>query len=248
MTLVIAHRGNSAVCPENTLVAFDGAIEAGVTFLECDVQMSRDGELIVIHDPTLDRTSDTKGDVRNMTLAELRRADVSYPGKFGHAFSPQRIATLPQLLRHIKGRARLMLEIKHESSQAQSDAYERRIADVVRESGFKLALDDTSELAIISFSTTVLKRLEVLIPEVPRGHLFYRVAPPAMFQAARGVGAQFIMPEKDDVSTALVDQAAEQTLGVATWVCDDEAEFARLRTLGLLGIGTNRPAVMVAIG
>ena len=131
MTRIIAHRGNSSEAPENTTASFESAIGAGAALLECDVQMTAGGHIVVIHDPTLERTGGRAGDVRSLSLAEVQSADVCCAGLFGAAFSPQRVLTLGQLLASIKGRARLMVEIKKDSSQEGSDVFERRIAAVL---------------------------------------------------------------------------------------------------------------------
>ena len=243
--LVIAHRGNSSAAPENTFASFDSALAAGATLVECDVQMTRDGHLVVIHDSTLDRTADRTGDVRALSLAEVQAADVSCPATFGSAFSPQRVPTLGDLLAHLKGRARVMLEIKRESSKPDSDDFERRIAAEIIRSGIRFSPDFSTDIALISFSTTVLERLAAILPEAPRGHLFYRDPLETLFFAAARAQAAFIMPEKGHLSSALLEQARDQKIGVATWVCDDPVEFRELSKLGLLGIGTNRPADMI---
>jgi glycerophosphoryl diester phosphodiesterase len=245
MTLVIAHRGNSSAVPENTFASFDSAIEHGVTLIECDVQMTADGHIVVIHDPTLDRTSDRTGDVRSLSLAEVRAADVSYPKNFGAAFSPQRVPTLGELLAHLKGRARVMLEIKKESSRKESDEFERRIAAEIVKSGMRVSPGMETEIALLSFATPVLERMAAFLPDAPRGHLFYRDPEDVMFAAAEKVKASFVMPEKGHLSPGLLDRARERGLGVATWVCDDPAEFRELSKLTLLGIGTNRPVEMI---
>ena len=90
-----------------------------------------------------------------------------------------------------------------------------------------------------------LDGMKAILPEVPRGHLFYRDPEEKMFSAAEAVGAFFVMPEKGHVSAGLVKNARDRHLGVATWVCDDPEEFVKLQALDLLGIGTNRPGVMV---
>src|SRR5215510_16313441 len=84
--LVIAHRGDSAHLPENTLAALAGALELGVSAVEIDVQLTRDGRIVVIHDSTLDRTTSGRGDVRQMTLAEVRAVSAGYPSRFGDAY------------------------------------------------------------------------------------------------------------------------------------------------------------------
>lgn len=244
--LVIAHRGNSSEAPENTFAAFESALGCGATVVECDVQMTRDGHLVVIHDATLDRTTNRKGDVRDLSLAEVRSADASFPDAFGTTFAPQRIPTLGELLAFLKGRARLMLEIKKESSQKDSDAFERRIAAAIVASGIRVAPGMETEMAVISFSTTVLERMAQLLPEAPRGHLFYRDPEKTMFAAAKRASARFVMPEKGHVTKELMARASAHDLGVATWVCDDPAEFVQLKPLGLIGIGSNRPRDLIA--
>lgn len=246
MTLVIAHRGNCSAAPENTIASFESALAHGATMVECDVQMTADGHIVVIHDPTLDRTSESTGDVRTLPLAQVQAADVSCKKLFGETFSPQRVLTLGELLGLLKGRAKVMLEIKKESSLEDSDVFERRIAAEIVRSGVRASPDLASEIAVLSFSTRALERMAALLPEAPRGHLFYREPEPAMFEAALKVKASFIMPEKGHLSAGLIARAREKGLGVATWVCDDADEFQRLASLGLLGIGTNRPAEMTA--
>ena len=238
---VIAHRGNSSEAPENTLAAFESAIACGATVVECDVQMTKDGHLVVIHDPTLDRTTDRRGDVRDLSLLEVQAADASYRAVFGSAFAPQRVPTLGELLAFLNGRARLMIEIKKESSRDENDEFERRIAEVIMASGVRVSAEMETDAAVISFSTRVLERMARLLPGVLRGHLFYREPAGTMFAAAERTNARFVMPEKGCVTKELVENAAAHGLGVATWVCDDPDEFIRLKPLGLIGAGSNRP-------
>lgn len=245
MTQIIAHRGNSSAAPENTLAAFASAIEMGATVVECDVQMTRDGHLVVIHDATLDRTSDRQGDVRQLTLSEVKEADVSYPHVFGGAFCPQRVPTLGELLDFLKGRAKVLLEIKKESSVQGSDDFERRIAAAIVKSGVRIRPDLETELALLSFGTHILERMAAILPDAPRGHLFYRDREEVIFAAAEKAKASFVMPEKGHLSPHLLEEIRKRGLRAATWVCDDPAEFLRLSALGLLGIGTNRPADMI---
>lgn len=246
MTLVIAHRGNSSAAPENTFASFESAIAVGATLIECDVQMTADGQIVVIHDPTLDRTSDRTGDVRTLSLAEVQGADVSYPRNFGSTFSPQRVPTLGQVLDLIKGRAKLLLEIKKESSQSDNDAFERRIAAEIVRSGVRVSSHIDTDIALISFASLVLERMAEVLPDAARGHLFYREPEDVMFAAAERVRANFLMPEKGHVSPALLEHARQRNLGVATWVCDDPSEFRQLSKLGLLGIGTNCPGQVLS--
>jgi len=113
--IVIAHRGDSAHRPENTLAALAGALELGVSAVEIDVQLTRDGRLVVIHDSTLDRTTNGRGDVRQMTLAEVRAVSAGYPSRFGDAYRGEHVPTLAEVVTLLRDRARILIEIKKES-------------------------------------------------------------------------------------------------------------------------------------
>jgi len=138
-----------------------------------------------------------------------------------------------------------MLEIKKESSRADSDEFERRIAAEIVKSGFHVSPDMETDIALLSFATPILERMAGILPDAPRGHLFYRDPEEQMFAAAEKVKASFVMPEKGHLSPGLLERAKQRGLGVATWVCDDPAEFKELSRLGLLGIGSNRPTEML---
>src|SRR5258708_12492052 len=110
--LVIAHRGDSAHRPENTLAAFASALEIGAAIAEFDVHLTRDGEVVVIHDATLDRTTNGHGAVRNMTLAEIRRLSAGYPARFGSTYRGERVPTLGEVLGLLRERAQALIKIK----------------------------------------------------------------------------------------------------------------------------------------
>ena len=112
MPLVIAHRGDSAHRPENTLASFASALEIGAAYAEFDVHLTRDGEVVVIHDATLDRTTNGHGAVRGLTLAEIRRFSAGYPGRFGSTYAGERVPTLGEVLGLLRDRALAMIEIK----------------------------------------------------------------------------------------------------------------------------------------
>ncbi|HEY7924868.1 MAG TPA: glycerophosphodiester phosphodiesterase family protein, partial [Vicinamibacteria bacterium] len=113
--LVIAHRGDSAHRPENTLAAIAGALELGVSAVEIDVQLTRDGRVVVMHDSTLDRTTSGRGDVRQLSLAEIRALSAGYPSRFGTAYQGEHVPTLAEVLSLVRDRARTLIEIKKES-------------------------------------------------------------------------------------------------------------------------------------
>ncbi|MFS8071823.1 MAG: glycerophosphodiester phosphodiesterase, partial [Byssovorax sp.] len=119
--LVIAHRGDSARRPENTLASFASALEIGAEIVEFDVHLTRDGHVVVLHDALVDRTTDGTGAVRDMTLAEVRQLSAGYPSRFGDQYRGERIPTLAEVLGHIRDRAIGMIEIKHDAVTADAE-------------------------------------------------------------------------------------------------------------------------------
>jgi glycerophosphoryl diester phosphodiesterase len=211
----------------------------GAALVEFDVQLTRDGHVVVIHDPTVDRTTNGRGRVGDMTLVELRALSAGYPERFGTSYSGERIPTLGELLAFLRGRVRAMVEIKTESvSDDVLGGIEARTIEEVRRQGM------SDDLALISFDTRALRRCQELGPEIVRGHLFNHGLREAV-AAALGVGAQVVMPEKGMLSAELRDHAKAAGLKLATWVIDEPEELAGLERYDLYGVATNRPGVMI---
>jgi glycerophosphoryl diester phosphodiesterase len=238
--LVIAHRGDSAHRPENTLASFQSALEVGAGVVELDVQLSRDGHVVVIHDPTVDRTTSGKGAVGNLTLAELRALSAGYPERFGTRYTGQRVPTLAEVLAFLRGRARLMIEIKGDSvtDDALGGIEARTIAEVRRQ-------DMGDDLVLISFDRRALLRCKEQAPEIGRGYLFAEGDPERAVAACVEVGGLVIMPEKNMLSDALQGRVAAAGLRLATWVVDDPAELPALEKYGLYGLASNQPGVLL---
>lgn len=237
---IIAHRGDSAHRPENTLAAFRRALEVGADLVELDVQMTRDGHAVVIHDGTVDRTTDGKGKVTEMSLAELKRLSAGYPEQFGREYSSQRVPALAEVLELVRGKARAMIEIKKESvALADGDGIEARVVANVQKAGM------ASDVALISFERRALIRAARLAPEILRGPLFYRASVDEVLSGAREVEGGFVMPEKGMLSEELHAAAHAAGIKVATWVVDDPDELRSLLRFDLYGVGTNCPGVLL---
>src|SRR5882672_2615077 len=238
--LVIAHRGDSAHRPENTMAAFASALEIGAAIAEFDVHLTRDGEVVVIHDATLDRTTNGHGAVRNMTLAEIRRFSAGYPSRFGSTHGGERVPTLGEVLGLLRERAQAMIEIKPEAVTDDAEGgIEAHVVEEVRKARME------KEVALISFERRALLRCRTLAPEILRGHLFERGKAGDMLAGAREVGSELVMPEKRLLSDDLRDRAREAGVKVATWVVDDVEEMRRLMRFELYGVGSNRPGEML---
>jgi len=163
--LYIAHRGVNVRYPENTLAAFAGAVHAGAHMIELDVQLSRDRQLIVIHDDTVNRTTDGTGAVNAHTLAQLVELDAG--SWFDPRFNTERLPTLAQVLDAAKGHLMVNIEIKPEAFEPEgtADAVERQVLDLVRE---KKMCDD---VLVSSFEWRVLENLRKLDPDMALGLL-----------------------------------------------------------------------------
>jgi len=238
--LIIAHRGDSAHVPENTLASFAAALEVGADLVEFDVQLTKDGAVVVIHDATVNRTTDGRGRVHDMTLTQIRALSAGYPSRFGAAHRGERVPTLGEALALLKDRARVMVEIKPDSvtDDAEGGIEARAIAEV-RKAGME------KDVALLSFSRRALLRCRKLAPEIVRGHLFQRAEPGEVLGGAREAASELVMPEKGMLSDELRDRAREAGLKLATWVVDDPEELRHLGRFDLYGVASNRPGVML---
>jgi glycerophosphoryl diester phosphodiesterase len=238
--LVIAHRGDSAHRPENTLASFASALEIGAAVVELDVQLTADDHIVVLHDPTVDRTTDGEGDVRHMALAEVRALSAGYPERFGSAWSGERVPTLAEVLALVHERARIMIEIKKESVSEDADGgIEARTVAEVRRQGV------ADRVALISFEHRALLRCRELAPEIARGHLFGRTPAEEMLPAARDAGCGVVMPHKSQLSETVAEAVHGAGLKLATWVVDEPEELRELARFQLYGVGSNCPGVLM---
>ena len=237
---VIAHRGDSAHRPENTLAAFASALELGAEFMEFDVQLTRDGHVIVLHDPTLDRTTTGRGLVRDLTLAEVRSASAGYASRFGDAFRGERVPALSEVLAFLRDRCRVMIELKSDSvTDDEEGGLEAHTIEEIRRAHME------KDSALISFSRRALLRCRKAAPEILRGHLFHDATPEQVVAGAREVGTDLVMPEKGLLTDALFAATRAAALRVATWVLDAPEELEALARFELYGFATNRPGVMM---
>jgi glycerophosphoryl diester phosphodiesterase len=223
--LNIAHRGASGRFPENTLKAFGAAIDAGAQMCELDVRITSDGVLVVIHDETVERTTDGRGAVRSMTLDELKRLDAGV--RFGGEFKGERIPTLEEVMALADGRCGLNLELK-------GAGVERRVCELLVE---RRAL---ATAMISSFDWDALAIVRHFEPRVRVG-LLASQWPARLLGAAFELKAESINPRSEIVTEDLCIAAHERNLSVYTWTVDEPAEMRRLIAFGVDGIMTNYP-------
>lgn len=226
--LVVAHRGGSADAPENTLVAFRTAIAHGATAAECDVHLSADGVVVVIHDPTLDRTTNGAGPVAAKTLAELRTLDAG--AWMSPSFASERIPELRELLALAAGRLTLLVELK------AGDGLEERVTTL-------LASERRDDVVLTSFDPERLARAKTLLPTVPTILLGRHrgPGPPVLVETAVQLEAAAVGVEQEGVDPPFVEAAHRAGLGVFAWTVNDADAARRLAALGVDGLITDQP-------
>lgn len=219
---IMGHRGAPAYEPENTLRAIRRALDMGVAAVEVDVQLTKDGELAVIHDDTVDRTTNGTGFVRDFTLASLKRLDA---GK-GEA-----IPSLAEVVQEVAGRAHLVVELKHPEA-----------APVILR--FFQDREIFGQTHVISFWHPVVKALKETEPRLRTGVLLVG-CPADPVGLARAALAEALVLHYAYVTPGLVAAAHAADLLVYIWNIDDVDTLKPYLAMNLDGIGSNRPDVLV---
>lgn len=231
---VFGHRGAMGHAPENTFASFERALELGVDAIELDVHLSADGEVVVIHDHELDRTTGGHGIVGEKTLAELKALDVGV--RFGPEYAGQRIPTLGEVLAWARGRCALDVEIK--GGPWPYSGLEERVVDLIRRHQM------TDQTIVISFEHPTVARVKALAPEIATGTLWScrPIDPVAVAQAA---SANAILPHWSYCDAETVERAHVAGLSVHPWATSEPGVIERLIRLGVDSICSNHPDVVV---
>ena len=220
--LKIAHRGYSEKYPENTMPAFRAALEAGAHMIELDVHLTRDRELVVIHDDFIDRTSNGKGRVGDMDLSALREFDYSFkfPG-----LGPCEIPLLIDVIELVRGRAMLNIEIKNLPSHYPG--IEAAVATLLKKTGF---IGGAVVSSFDHFSLEEIKRIE---PAVKTGMLYDSLWL-SFNREAEILGCHSVHPSVDAFDEGQARQARSCGMKVYPWVAKDAETLKRLAGTGLV--------------
>jgi glycerophosphoryl diester phosphodiesterase len=234
LVLVIAHRGASGHAPENTLAAFRKAVAMGATFIETDLQLSRDAHFVAIHDDTVNRTTGGKGAVHDLTLAQLRQLDAG--SWFGSEFSGERIPTLDEILEFSKKHDVVFyLELKPGGSWGGEHA----LIGALRASG------EIARAVVISFDASLVRNLRRIEPTVMTGLLYDGQLADPVAKAVE-IGARQLVVRGDLVTPALLSEARKKDLQVVCWTVNHPAHMRMLITAGVDGIMSDYPDRLVA--
>ena len=230
--LVVAHRGASSLAPENTLAAVNKAAELGADFCEIDVRLSKDGQVVLMHDARLKRTAGDSGAVWDFTLEELGRFEV---GRwFGSEFDGEPIPTLAQVIKAVKGRMRLNIEIKVSREEPE---LARKVVDLIHSEGIR------KECMVTSFDRATVEQIKAIDPRIETGFIFGQKYPDDVFEGNwNALSCNFRV-----VDANFVSRARETRKNIYVWTVDDPVEMKRLMELGVDGIITNRPQDLIPL-
>jgi glycerophosphoryl diester phosphodiesterase len=222
--IAIGHRGAAALEPENTLRAFRRGIELGVDFVECDVHLSRDGHLAIIHDDTVDRTTNGHGPVSGFTLEELRRLD---------AGAGERIPTLEEVLGVTRGHVGVLIELKGAGTEAAT-------VEAVQSAGVR------ESVILTSFHLERIQRAREIDPTLTTGAIFSQ-PPPDFCERALAAGATTMGIHYKTLTVDQVREAHAHGFILRAWNPDTEPEIEAMVDLGVDGIGSNRPDLLMEV-
>ena len=234
--ICFGHRGARGHAPENTVVAFELAFDLGAEGIECDAQLSSDGQVVIIHDATVNRTTNGRGLVSAHSIAALRALEARWPG-----YAPQRIPTLDETLALVRRRHGLLnLELK-----AESDADAIAVAEAVAPTLNALATDDSlrPRLILSSFNLPAVARMRELAPWARTAALYGGRAwtRATMLDTARDLGVTAIHPHPRILSEETVRAAHDAGLRVNVWTANRLATIHQLIAWQVDGVFSDYP-------
>ncbi len=232
----IAHRGASGSAPENTLAAFKKAIEIGVDAVELDLHGSADGEIVVIHDSSLDRTTDHGGAINQTPLETIKQADAG--SWFAPEFAGEPVPTLAEALACIAEETLAVLEIK-----------DPLIAEAV-----VAKIHETQSLnltVIISFHTAVLQAVRALEPSIPTGWLIgshnNHALPEQLCQQLAELGSSFLNVNHHLITAEFAYEVRRRGIALWCWTVDEVIRMREMEAFGIQGITSNYPERFVEV-
>lgn len=241
MTLVVAHRGADAAAPENTMQAYRLAVEMGADAVELDVHLTADGKLALMHDESVERTTNMTGSIASMTMKQLRTADAGYrfeapDGSFPFRGKGLKVPTLAEVLTWLPAGTGLVVEVKARAATAPTIAALQ--GSKVRAAG---------AVSVISFDERVLEESRTLDPEIPTGYLLVPSQPiEAALVYAVEHGHAAVHPWEGDLGldpSSILTLASAYGRLIGCYVVNDPERMQQLAALGLWGFVTDAPDV-----
>lgn len=234
--MVYGHRGAMAYAPMNTIASFELALAQGADAIELDVWLTQDDVPVIIHDIEVNHTTDGEGRVGSMPLAALKELDAG--SWFSPEYAGQRIPTLDEVFEAVGQKLWINVEIK---SIAMDNT------NVIWHTVECIRRHNMSQRVIIScFNPMVLRQLQKVAPEIPRGYLVAEDVPAHVRAMMFGVGHEAWHPERVQVTPERVAQMHKRGLRVQTWTVNDPQEALKLRDYGVDAVMTDNPDKILA--
>lgn len=228
--LNIAHRGFKGAYPENTMLAYEKAIETGADGIEFDVHLTKDGELVIIHDETLERTTDGKGLVKDKTLRELKKLNAS---KGNLSCEVQTIPTLREYFDFAKNKD-IITNIELKTSIITYEGIEKKVYDLINEHGMK------DKIIISSFNHNSLIRIKEIDREIKCGVLeSSRLYKP--WEYVKNMGMEYFHPLNFTVNKEIAEKFLENNIGLNIWFGKADYDFSKCLDLNPTGLITDFP-------
>ncbi|MFC4401578.1 glycerophosphodiester phosphodiesterase [Gracilibacillus xinjiangensis] len=237
MTKIYGHRGSKGNYPENTLVSFQAAIEEGVDGLELDVHMTEDGEVVVIHDETLDRTTDGRGLIKDLTLAEIKQysagSKFSHLTRYGKSWDNEKVPSLIEVLQLLAG-TEIELNIELKTYVYTYPGIEEKLLSIINEFG------ENRKIIYSSFHLPSLIRLKELDNSANIAWLLHNpISNPSDYMQVFDLESLHLA--KDLVLHDMFQPYQELSPSVRVWTVNDEQELKRMLDLGVDAIITDYP-------
>ena len=230
----VAHRGASGHAPENTMAAFHKGFEMKADYIEIDVQMTKDGELIAIHDTTVDRTTNGTGAVGSLTFEEIRQLDAG--SWFGPEFAGEKVPTFEEILDAFRGKVGILIELK---APELYPGIEEKVAEALKERN--LHRPNNEKIIIQSFNHESMQTSKELLPNVPHGVLagasWADVTEEQLAEFA--TYADYFNPNMNIVTHDLVADVHEADMKIYPYTSRSQEQALRLFDLGVDGIITD---------
>jgi glycerophosphoryl diester phosphodiesterase len=244
--IVVAHRGASGYAPENTMAAIKKAITMGVDMIEIDVQLSKDNEVVLMHDLTVDRTTNGKGKVRDLYLEEIKKLDA---GKwFSSEFLGEKVPTLEEVIQAINGQCKLLIEVKRVKSKKLE--IENKIVQLINK------YNAYNWCIVQSFETQVIKNIQELdksiechklvtmnISVLPL-HIDSRIKTGTIYKYKT---VQSINPYFKMLNKRKVNKIHSRGQKIITWTVNEQEDMKRMIEMGVDGIITNYPDRLIQL-
>ena len=224
--------------PENTFASFEEAIRRGADWIELDVQLTQDGEVAVMHDTSVDRTTNGEGLVRDLPWKKLKTFDAG--AWYGPDFAHQYVPSLSEVIERFRQRRTaqnhpLGLVIELKTMRGSGGALADRVVSLLLEQHF------TDRVVVISFDSVALQEVRTACKQIPTGWLYSEEKEESPISLARVMGAHALFPRKTCVTSRGVAAAHKSDLAVGTWTANTKNEMKRLITCGVDAIATNYP-------